>query len=81
MTPLRQAFSDLDNALPESLFDYDLDQRTVDAVWEEIDKAEKLIKDVKDCLEHIINKEEWKTLQEGSSADIILSEINTQYYP
>jgi hypothetical protein len=43
MTPLRKAFSDLDNALPDSLFDYDLDQATVDAVWKEIDKAEQLI--------------------------------------
>ena len=43
MTPLRKAFSDLDNALPDSVFDHDLDQTTVDAVWEEIDKAEQLI--------------------------------------
>jgi hypothetical protein len=43
MTPLRKAFSDLDNALPDSIFDYDLDQSTVDAVWQEIDKAEELM--------------------------------------
>ena len=43
MTPLRKAFSDLDNALPDSIFDYDLDQATVDAVWQEIDKAEELM--------------------------------------
>tara|TARA_R110000803_G_scaffold188091_2_gene250466 strand:- start:6674 stop:6853 length:180 start_codon:yes stop_codon:yes gene_type:complete len=43
MTPLRKAFSDLDNSLPDSAFDSDLCQETVDAVWEEIDKAEQLI--------------------------------------
>jgi len=43
MTPLRKAFSDLDNSLPDSVFDYDLSQDTVDAVWKEIEKAEELI--------------------------------------
>lgn len=43
MTPLRKAFSELDNALPDSIFDYDLDQATVDKVWNEIDKAEQLM--------------------------------------
>lgn len=43
MTPLRKAFSDLDNSLPDSVFDYDVSQDTVDAVWKEIDKAEKLM--------------------------------------
>jgi len=32
MTPLRKAFSELDNALPDSIFDYDLDQATVNKV-------------------------------------------------
>lgn len=43
MTPLRKAFSELDNALPDSIFDYDLDQATIDKVWNEIDKAEQLM--------------------------------------
>jgi len=43
MTKLRKAFSELDNALPDSVFDSALCQKTVDAVWEEIDKAEQLI--------------------------------------
>ena len=43
MTPLRKAFSELDNALPDSIFDYDLDQATVNKVWDEIDKAEQLM--------------------------------------
>jgi multidrug resistance efflux pump len=38
---LRKAMSDLDNAIPDSAFDYDLEQSTVEAVWTEIDKAEK----------------------------------------
>jgi len=38
---LRKAMSDLDNAIPDSAFDYDLEQSTVDAVWNEIDKVEK----------------------------------------
>lgn len=38
---LRKAMSDLDNAIPDSAFDYDLEQSTVDAVWTEIDKVEK----------------------------------------
>jgi hypothetical protein len=38
---LRKAMSDLDNAIPDSAFDYDLEQSTVDAVWDEIDKVEK----------------------------------------
>ena len=38
---LRKAMSDLDNAIPDSAFDYDLEQSTVDAVWAEIDKVEK----------------------------------------
>jgi|TARA_B100001094_G_scaffold227057_1_gene221572 hypothetical protein len=43
MTPLRKAFSELDNALPDSIFDYDLDQATVNKVWDEIEKAEQLM--------------------------------------
>ena len=38
---LRKAMSELDNAIPDSAFDYDLEQSTVDAVWNEIDKVEK----------------------------------------
>ena len=38
---LRKAMSDLDNAIPDSAFDYDLEQPTVDAVWDEINKVEK----------------------------------------
>ncbi len=38
---LRKAMSDLDNAIPDSAFDYDLEQSTVDALWTEIDKVEK----------------------------------------
>ena len=38
---LRKAMSDLDNAIPDSAFDYDLEQSTVDAVWDEINKVEK----------------------------------------
>ena len=47
MTPLRKAMSDLDNAIPDSAFDYDLEQSTVDAVWTEIDKVEKAITNLK----------------------------------
>ena len=43
MTPLRKAFSELDNALPDSIFDYDLDQATVNKDWDEIEKAEQLM--------------------------------------
>ena len=38
---LRKVMSELDNAIPDSAFDYDLEQSTVDAVWNEIDKVEK----------------------------------------
>jgi len=48
---LRKAMSDLDNAIPDSAFDYDLDQRTVDAVWTEIDKVEKDFDKLQDLAE------------------------------
>jgi len=38
---LRKAMSDLDNAIPDSAFDYHLEQSTIDAVWDEIAKVEK----------------------------------------
>jgi len=38
---LRKVMSELDNAIPDSAFDYDLEQSTVDAVWDEINKVEK----------------------------------------
>tara|TARA_R100000278_G_scaffold30436_1_gene28085 strand:- start:2349 stop:2483 length:135 start_codon:yes stop_codon:yes gene_type:complete len=34
-----------------------------------------LLQDIKDTLEHIVNSEEWETLKEISSADILLEEI------
>ena len=43
MTPLRKAFSDLNNALPDSIFDHALIHSCLIAVWKEIDKAEQLI--------------------------------------
>lgn len=42
---LRKAFSDLDNAIPISAFDYDLDQSMIDDVWNEISVVEKQIDD------------------------------------
>jgi hypothetical protein len=42
---LRKAFSDLDNAIPDSAFDYDLDQSMIDDVWNEISVVEKQIDD------------------------------------
>ncbi len=40
---LRKAMSELDNAIPDVAFDYDLDSSHIDAVWDEIDKVEKQI--------------------------------------
>ena len=40
---LRKAMSELDNAIPDVAFDYDLDASHIDAVWDEIDKVEKQI--------------------------------------
>ena len=48
---LRKAMSDLDNAIPDSAFDYDLEQSTVDAVWTEIDKVEKDFDKLQDLAE------------------------------
>ena len=56
-TPLRKAFSDLDNSLPDSVFDYDVSQDTVDAVWKEIDKVEKLIAKNKVVKKDVVIKE------------------------
>ena len=38
---LRKAMSELDNAIPDVAFDYDLDSSHIDAVWDEINKVEK----------------------------------------
>ena len=38
-----------------------------------IDK--ELLEDIKDTLEHIIDSEEWETLKETSSADILKNKI------
>ena len=35
----------------------------------------KLLQDIKDTLEHIVNSEEWQSLKESSSADILIEEI------
>ena len=40
---LRKAMSELDNAIPDVAFDYDLDVSHIDAVWDEIAKVEKQI--------------------------------------
>ena len=40
-----------------------------------IDK--ELLEDIKDTLEHIIDSEEWETLKETSSADILKNKIET----
>ena len=50
---LRKAMSDLDNAIPDSAFDYDLEQSTVDAVWTEIDKVEKDFDKLQEFIEEI----------------------------
>jgi len=39
-----------------------------------IDK--QLLEDIKDTLEHIVKSEEWETLKEGSSADVLIEEID-----
>tara|TARA_R100000541_G_scaffold142_3_gene518 strand:- start:12336 stop:12560 length:225 start_codon:yes stop_codon:yes gene_type:complete len=49
---LRKAMSELDNAIPDSAFDYDLEQSTIDEVWKEIDNVEKLL----DQAEQLITK-------------------------
>lgn len=35
-----------------------------------------ILLDTKDCLEWILRREEWMTLKEGSSADVLLEKIN-----
>ena len=34
-----------------------------------------LLQEIKDTLEHIISSEEWETLQEGSSAEDMIKQI------
>ena len=34
-----------------------------------------LLQDIKDTLEYIVDSEEWETLKESSSADILIQEI------
>ena len=36
---------------------------------------EKLLQDIKDTLEHIVASDEWETLKDISSADILIEEI------
>ena len=36
---------------------------------------EKLLQDIKDTLEHIVSSDEWETLKDTSSADILIEEI------
>ena len=38
-----------------------------------IDK--ELLEDIKDTLEHIVDSEEWETLKETSSADILIEKL------
>tara|TARA_R100001510_G_C7554298_1_gene136823 strand:- start:90 stop:263 length:174 start_codon:yes stop_codon:yes gene_type:complete len=38
-----------------------------------IDK--ELLEDIKDTLEHIVSSEEWETLKETSSADILIEKL------
>ncbi len=38
-----------------------------------IDK--ELLEDIKDTLEHIVDSEEWETLKETSSADILIDKL------
>ena len=40
-----------------------------------IDK--ELLEDIKDTLEHIIEREEWETIKATSSADILKNKIET----
>ena len=35
----------------------------------------QLLQDIKDTLEHIVESEEWETLKNSSSADILIEEI------
>ena len=36
----------------------------------------ELLEDIKDTLQHIVESEEWDTLQEGSSAEELIKEID-----
>lgn len=40
------------------------------------EEIKKLLEDCKDTLEHIVASEEWESLQEGSSADVLIEEID-----
>jgi len=35
----------------------------------------ELLEDIKDTLQHLVDSEEWETLQEGSSAEDLIKEI------
>lgn len=35
----------------------------------------ELLQDIKDTLEHIVSSDEWETLKDTSSADILIEEI------
>ena len=43
-----------------------------------IDK--ELLEDIQDTLEHIVDSEEWETLKETSSADILIEKIKELLY-
>lgn len=38
----------------------------------------ELLEDIKDTLQHIVDSEEWDTLQEGSSAKDMIKEIENK---
>tara|TARA_R100000005_G_C4978101_1_gene188779 strand:+ start:924 stop:1118 length:195 start_codon:yes stop_codon:yes gene_type:complete len=40
------------------------------------EEIKKLLEDIKDTLEHIVASEEWETLKETSSADLLIERIN-----
>ena len=39
-------------------------------------KLKQLLQETRDTLEHIVQSEEWETLQNSSSADILIEEID-----
>ena len=40
-----------------------------------LDGDKKLLEDIQDTLEHIVDSEEWETLKETSSADILIEKL------
>jgi hypothetical protein len=40
------------------------------------EEIKTLLEDIKDTLEHIVASEEWETLKETSSADILIGQID-----